>query len=183
MGWWGISMFIITNIRIKNQGFALMEVLVTMVIMAIGMLGIASMLILAHKANTSSYLKQQATQISYNIIDRMRANRQAAINGSYNVNNLSSGVPTLPSTPTDCRTTQCNAALLATYDVWYWLAREVNLLPNGSASIATAVNAGNTIVTVIIQWNDSPAQSKLGANSDISAMNSSLTSLTMETIL
>lgn len=166
------------------RGFAMIEVLVTMVIMAVGMLGIASMLLLSHKASSSSYLKQQAMQTTYNIIDRMRANRQAAIDGSYNVNNLASGVPTLPSTPSpDCSSAACTPTQLATYDVWYWLARDVSLLPNGSASITTSVNGGNTIVTVTLQWDDSPAQSKLGAAGDVSAMNASLVRYSIGTSL
>lgn len=56
----------------RGAGFALLEVLIALVVLAFGMIGIAGMLLVAHKANSSSYLKQQAVQSAYDIIDRVR---------------------------------------------------------------------------------------------------------------
>jgi len=146
------------------RAFSLIEVLVSLVILAIGMLGIASMLMISHKANASSTLRQQAIQSAYNIIDRIRANRQAAINGNYTVSNIvSSGQPTLPSSPsTNCTTTTCSTTQLATYDTWQWLTTDVTQLPNGCGSITTAPSGINTLITITVQWDDSPTQRALG---------------------
>lgn len=151
----------------KMKGFSLLEVLVALVILALGMLGIANMLLLAHKSNSSSYSRQQAIQSAYDIIDHIRANRQAAINGNYSVNNLvSSGTPTIPSAPSaNCLTSSCTTTQLAAYDTWSWLATDVARLPNGCGSIATAPSGTSTLVTVTVQWDDSPAQRALGASS------------------
>ncbi|VEH30404.1 type IV pilus modification protein PilV [Legionella sainthelensi] len=90
-------MYHVSNLGVRQKGLSLIEVLVAFVILAIGMLGIASMLILSSKANNSSYAKQQAVQCAYDIFDKMRANYQAAINGNYNISNINSmGTPTLP---------------------------------------------------------------------------------------
>ena len=157
----------ITTLRNKRsqRAFSLIEVLVALVILAIGMLGIARMLLLSQKSNSSSYIRQQAIQSSYDIIDRMRANRLAAIAGNYTISNLvTSGAPTVPSPPaTNCDTTTCTTAQLATYDTWYWLATDVTQLPNGCGAITTALSGINTLITVTVQWNDSPAQTALGA--------------------
>ncbi len=142
----------------------MIESLVALVILAIGLIGIARMLLLSHKANASNYLRQQAIQSAYDIIDRIRANRQSALNGNYAINNLvANGTPTPPSTPsTNCGTTACSATQLATYDTWYWLKTDVAQLPNGCGSITTAPSGTNKLLTVTIQWNDNPAQQSLG---------------------
>ena len=147
-----------------GQGFSLLEVLIALVILAIGMLGIARMLLITHKSNSSNYIRQQAVQSSYNILDRIHANRSAALTGGYGVSNLvTSGTPTAPSAPsTNCGNSICTSAQLAAYDTWYWLATDVTQLPNGCGSISTAVSGLNTVVTVTVQWDDSPAQQMLG---------------------
>lgn len=154
------------NVICKIHGFSLLEVLVALVVLAIGMLGIANLMLLAHKSNSSSYSRQQAVQSAYDIIDHIRANRQAAINGSYAVNNLvSSGSPTIPSTPSaNCASSSCTSTQLAAYDTWAWLATDVARLPNGCGSITTAPSGISTLVTVTVQWDDSPAQRALGAS-------------------
>ncbi len=56
------------------QGFTLIEVLVTLVILAIGMLGLAGLQLSALRNNTNAYERSQATLLAYDIIDRARAN-------------------------------------------------------------------------------------------------------------
>ena len=150
-----------------HHGFSLLEVLIALVVLAIGMLGIANMLLVAHKTNSSSYVKQQAVQSAYDIIDRIRANRQAAINGNYNVNNLvTTGSPSTPSAPSaNCNTAICSSTQMAAYDSWFWLASDVTQLPNGCGAVTTAVSGVSTLVTVTVQWDDSPTQKVLGASS------------------
>lgn len=156
--------------RVKNgrlAGFALLEVLVSLVVFAVGMLGVAALLIIAHKTSSSNYIKQTGVQYAYNMLDRIRANSQAAINGNYAISNLvSSGSPTVPSAPSsDCSVSVCSATQMAAYDTWYWLAKELALLPAGCGSVVTALDAnGNTSVTITVQWDDSLAQADLGAN-------------------
>jgi type IV pilus assembly protein PilV len=163
---------------------SLLEVLVSVVILALGMLGIASMLLVSNQANNSSYTKQQAIQTVYNIFDKIRSNSQAAINGNYNVNNIgTNGLPTAVSTPAAlCNATACTPAQLATYDTWHWLTRDVSKLPNGCASITTAVSgvAGNTVVTVTVQWDDTPAQRLVGANSATSTANANFVQISIQ---
>jgi type IV pilus assembly protein PilV len=92
----------------KASGFSLFEVLIALIILAIGMLGIADLLMIAHKSNSSNYIRQQAIQSAYDIIDHIRANRQAAIDGNYTISNLTtSGAPSAPSAPS----TMCASCL------------------------------------------------------------------------
>ncbi|KTD61292.1 pre-pilin leader sequence (pilV) [Legionella santicrucis] len=160
----------VSNLGVQQKGLSLIEVLVAFVILAIGMLGIASMLILSSKANNSSYAKQQAVQCVYDIFDKIRANYQAAINGNYTISNINSmGTPILPPQPgTMCNQSPCSSPQLAAYDTWYWLTYDVSKLPNGSGSITATPapgSSGNTIITVTIQWDDSLAINLVGASS------------------
>lgn len=168
-----------------QAGFALIEVLITFLVLAFGMLGIAGMLLTANKANNSSYAKQQAVQSAYDIVDRIRANRLAGIAGSYNVSNLTSGgSATAPAAPsTDCGASTCTAAQLVTYDVWFWLAKDLAQLPNGSGAVVTAPSGTNTLLTITVQWDDSPAQSKLGGANQSASGQPNLAQFSMQTLL
>lgn len=153
----------------RQHGMTLLEVLVSIVILAIGMLGIAGILLISNKANNSSYAKLQAVQCVYDILDRIRTNSASAISGKYNISNIgSNGFPSAVTAPSAlCNVSVCTPAQLAAYDTWYWLTKDVSKLPSGSGSITSSLSgvAGNTIITVTVQWNDSPAQSQIGANS------------------
>jgi type IV pilus assembly protein PilV len=152
----------------RRAGFALLEVLIAVLVMSFGMLGIAGLLFATNRSNTSSILKQQAVQSAANIIDRMRANRDAALTGSYDVGDLAAGVaPTLPAPPAvvcSSATPCAGQAQLAAYDTWYWLTQDLTRLPLGSGAVATSpATGGGTQVQVTVQWDDSPAQALLGA--------------------
>lgn len=143
-------------------GFALLEVLISFVVLAIGMLGIAGLLLTSHKANASSYLRQQAIQSMSNIADRIRANSATAIANGYTADNLSTGL--IPAMPVDCSTSTCSPTQLAAYDLWYWLATDLKPLPDGRGKIITTAPSGsstNTKITITVQWNDAPAQKLL----------------------
>lgn len=173
----------------KAQGYYLLELLVSLVIISFGLLGIAGVLLTAHRASSSSYMRQQAEQSVYNIIDRIRANRTAAINGNYNASNLvTSGQPTLPSSPSKTclgsgSTYSCSSSEMAAYDLWYWLNYDVGSLPNGSASITTSANGTNTLLNIVVQWNDSPAQSLIGAGGQVSSSSASIAQFSLGTLL
>jgi type IV pilus assembly protein PilV len=173
--------------RKRQEGMSLIEVLITLIILAFGLLGIAGVLMFSNKANNSSYLKQQAVQSVYDIFDRMRTNYQAAINGNYNMSNMgSNGVPTSVPAPSPlCTSTACTPSQMAAYDIWFWINNDVNKLPNGSASITSALSgtAGNTIMTVTVQWDDSPAQTALGASSSTSTNNANFVQFSVQSQL
>lgn len=146
-----------------SAGFSLLEVLVALVILSVGLLGIAAMLSSTLKSNDSAYMRSQATILAANIIDRMRANPQGVNNGDYN---FAMGTPA-PGAVTACTGTSadCSAVTLADYDLTQWmtaLASPVNGLPQGLGSITLQSVNGVQLVTVRVQWNDSRASTALG---------------------
>lgn len=69
----------------RSRGFTMIEVLVALVVLSIGLLGVAALQLTSLRSNHSSAMRSQATFLAYDIIDRMRANRADALAGNYNI--------------------------------------------------------------------------------------------------
>jgi type IV pilus assembly protein PilV len=116
------------------RGITLVEILVAVLVLAIGLLGLAGLQTQSLNFNHSAYLRSQATFMAYDIIDRMRANRDAAIAGNYDIAIGAAGT----------------AGTLAGDDLVAWKTSLATLLPNGDGSVARA--AGDVVIQV--QWVD-----------------------------
>ncbi len=141
----------------RSHGFTIVEVLVALVVLSIGLLGIAKLMLFASHANDSAYLRSQATELAYEMLDTMRANRQAAVLHDYDT-----AINVVPSSPGSCVgiATGCGAAQLALYDVYSWkqrLAAPTGSLPAGQGSVVTSNTTPET-ATITVLWDDSAAQ-------------------------
>ena len=139
----------------KFSGFTLIEILVALVILSVGLLGVASLQVQGLRSNQSAYLRSQATLLAYDIADRMRLNSVRAIAGDYNAFDTEGTVPGDPG----CMDAAagCNAAQQSSTDLAEW-ARRVNgsgsaiaLLPDAQGTITRG--AGN-LFTVAIIWQE-----------------------------
>jgi type IV pilus assembly protein PilV len=129
-----------------QAGFTLVEVLIAILVLSIGLLGLAMLQLESLKHNTDAYYRTQATLLAYDIIDRMRANANAARNGSYVVAGA-------PAAQTCGDTGGCaSAANLASYDLHVWYQKLTEALP-ADATPSSITMAGNQI-TVNITWNE-----------------------------
>lgn len=136
-----------THYRQTMGGFTLIEVLVTLVVLAIGLLGLAGLQASSLKHNNSAYQRTQATFLAYDILDRMRANPRGIDSNAYD--NIDTG--TLPGDP-GCIGTSCAPADLANTDIEQWAASLATALPSGRG---TVVGAGaNAPFTVRVMWDD-----------------------------
>lgn len=145
--------------RQSQKGVSLIEILITMMILSIGLLGLAAMQVQGAQYNHSAYLRSQASFLSYDMFDRMRANRGLGINASSYSINLGDPVPT---SPTNCVTTNCNSAEMALFDLNQWKQAVASLLPNGDGEIVfTTAAAGSPLVNIKIQWQDSRKEGAL----------------------
>jgi type IV pilus assembly protein PilV len=143
----------------RAAGFTIVEVLVSLVILSIGLLGIAKLVLYSAHSNDSAYLRSQATQLAYEILDNMRANPTGVTAGNYNIA-LTAAAPN----PGTCVDTTCSAATLAAYDLYVWKNRLAagpatgGVLPSGQGSV-TVAGTSPLIATIIVQWDDQAAQS------------------------
>jgi len=169
----------------RSAGFTLVEVLVSLVILAIGLLGIAKLMLFSSHSNDSAYLRSQATALAYEILDDMRANRQEAI--IPQTYNTPAAVPAVAPGVLCVGVVACTTTQVALYDLYQWgLHLNANsgvappgALPNGQGSV-TAVTSGaqpQTTVTIIVSWNDSVAQNTLNLGGLTTQ------SITLETVL
>lgn len=145
-----------------SRGFTLIEVMIAMLVLSLGLLGIAATLVTSLHSATSNLLMQQAVQTTYDMADRMRSNFQAAKtpNGT-NPYIVALSAPASSAPSPDCTSTTCTPANMAAYDVWQWQTSLRNSLPDGLGSITVAPDATGTmaVVTINVQWSDQPARS------------------------
>jgi type IV pilus assembly protein PilV len=140
----------------NQRGFNLIEVLVTIVVLAIGLLGLAGLQAHSLKNSHSSLYRTIASQQAYDIADRIAANLAGVAAGHYD--NLTA---TLPSDP-NCIATGCSTANMALTDQFQWLRTNAVLLPNGSGTVQCAIGpAGNRICVVTTSWTERTEGSNL----------------------
>lgn len=152
------------NRRPSTAGFSLLEVLISLVVLSVGLLGMAGLMSTTLKTNDSAYMRTQATVEAYNIMDRMRSNTSAVSGGNYAI-----AMPATPvaggSLPNTCtgNSAACTAPQLATYDLAQWEYELAQRLPDGRGSITTTPisNGLGTDVVVTVLWNDSRASRAL----------------------
>jgi type IV pilus assembly protein PilV len=66
--------------RTAQKGVTLIEIMVAVLVFAIGLLGLASLQGLTLQSGQSAYYRTQATNIAYEVADFSRVNRSAVIN-------------------------------------------------------------------------------------------------------
>ncbi|WP_266156430.1 type IV pilus modification protein PilV [Dyella silvatica] len=167
-----------------SQGFSLIEVLVAVLVVSIGLLGIASTLLTATSSATSSYVRQQAVQYTYDILERMRANASVAHDPTsgnpYIVAAAAAGSAPSPN----CSTATCTPAQMAAFDVWQWQSGLQADVPGGLGSVAVSAGTDNTtIVTITVTWSDQPAQTTLSRGTLSSTSTLSTPTYTVTTAL
>ncbi|MEW5967275.1 MAG: type IV pilus modification protein PilV [Pseudomonadota bacterium] len=130
----------------KLSGFTLLEVMVAMVVLSIGLLGLAGLMASSMRNNQGAYHRTQATWLAYDALDRVRANRAGALANAYaGANALGSPVACAPLTAPA-------GANVAAQDINGWKNALNCALPAGDGSIV--VDAASRQVTVTVQWDD-----------------------------
>jgi type IV pilus assembly protein PilV len=125
----------------KGQtGLSLLEVLVAVVVLSLGILGVAGLMNVSLKNSHSALLRAQAAQYAYDMLDRMRVNRTQALAGNYDLP-LAAGPPAGTS--------------LADHDRIGWL-NQLATLPEGDGEIRVTVDPTGNVVRarVRVQWSE-----------------------------
>jgi len=132
-----------------QRGMTLIEILVAIVVLSIGLLGLAGLQLKGLQVNQGSTYRWQAAVLAEDIADRIRADKAGATAGSYAV---TGGVTSSSAT----------GGTLAT--IQEWLAR-VATLPAGTASIAATPGGPANSMTITVTWVDSRAKAGVADSS------------------
>lgn len=96
----------------QQRGFTMIEILVSMVIVAIGLLGLVALQATAQQAQTESYSRAQALALLQDMVERINANRYAVSCFAFTTD-TANGVPYLgtvdPGNPGNNFTPTCSA--------------------------------------------------------------------------
>ncbi|VAW73885.1 Type IV fimbrial biogenesis protein PilV [hydrothermal vent metagenome] len=144
-----MSLSISNSVTAKRQkGTTLLEVLISVLVLSIGLLGVAGLQTYGLRYNQSAYLRSQATILAYDMVDRMRSNSSGVAAGYYN----SVSTATLPTDP-NCISTGCTNLELANHDIREWANYFVGtqpVLPSANGS----VSRNGSIFTVNVSWTE-----------------------------
>ena len=133
----------------KQKGVGLIEILVSILVLGVGALGVATMQLTGLKYNTGSQGRSQAILLANDMMDRMRANRAFANDTlQYNTN----GFEGAQGTPPDCYTAACTPEMIAEFDQWHFLNQVQTLLPFGLAQIESEDIGDQKIYRITLQW-------------------------------
>ncbi len=136
----------------KPAGFSLIEALVAMVVVAVGLLGLAAMITAGLRSNQIAALQGLAAIDSENITGLMAANPAGVEAGNY----IISALPTsAPGNLCESETAPCSPSEEAQADLWSFAETLQNNLPDPAAQIQCAVpcsSTGNTPIVVTVSW-------------------------------
>ncbi|MFT5503555.1 MAG: type IV pilus assembly protein PilV [Gammaproteobacteria bacterium] len=125
-----------------QKGVSLVESMIALLIISVGLLGIAALQITAMKQNTSALNHSRAVWITYNISDRIRANSSRF--DDY------TGIDTKEDYEQDCSANACNTANMILADAADWKLMVLNL-PDGRG-IITSPSADE--LNIAVMWDD-----------------------------
>ncbi|MEQ5836528.1 type IV pilus modification protein PilV [Marinobacter sp. NFXS9] len=125
----------------------MIEILVAVLVLAVGLLGVAGLQALSLRNATSVHFDQQAQSYADDIINRIMANRDAATSGDY------AATPPTSEPSTNCSTETCGASQTATWDLWQWneaLTSDVGAPPQAVGNVDWNNATGE--YTISITW-------------------------------
>lgn len=134
----------------REQGVTLIEVLIAIVIMALGLIGIAAMQSAAIGNNQLSFDYTQAATATQNMAERMRANKEGVLNNNYL---FAAGVPTNPAA--NCAAALCTSPQQAAWDIAAWYASSTTAA-NKPANVPAGATANLVGVQVGISCENTP---------------------------
>ncbi len=136
-----------TIIRRKCAGFTLIEVMISMIVLSIGLLGLAALETKTLRDNQNAYYRSLASQFAYEMADRIRVNKAEAskTNSKYFLD-----PDQAQSQPTCENVSGCSPLLMAEHDLYQWNELITDALPMSSGIITKSGGA----MVITIQWDE-----------------------------
>ena len=128
----------------RRSGFSLIEVMIALVIISVGLLGVAGLYVQSMQAGRTSMLRHHAVTLAGDVADRIRANPRAGI--AYEGPGLNG----------DCTTgyVDCDAVAMAGHDILLWKNQAAESLPEGEVNIAFENAALPPVYRIEVSWSE-----------------------------
>lgn len=139
----------------RQKGATLIEALVSILVLSLGLLGMAALQLNALSFQKSSVATNRLAELTGDISEKIRANPTAARDGDYVYTATYSTAKSATMTSNLCRTSgvDCTTAQIANDDIGAWLMKSQTTMPSGAARLEGDVNSGFN-VTVMYQDKD-----------------------------
>lgn len=128
--------------RHRTAGLTLVEILIALLVISVGLLGVAGLHAMSLRNNYDALMRSHASALAGDIADRMRANRAAALaeDSDYVIGITDEEVEVEEDSP------------IAIIDLDEWRTALAEQLPQGKGSIA--IDTDTRIVTITVQWGE-----------------------------
>lgn len=141
----------------RQNGASLIEVLISIFVLAVGLLGLASLQVNAMKFEKSSSQRAEASQATYDLSERMRANfvdqATTALTYSY-LTNYATSHAAAHSPPNTCNVADCTTEMIAANDMAEWLRSLQRRISGGTGYVAVVPGASVLTFDIAIMWNE-----------------------------
>ena len=136
--------FLATTTRQRRKGFSLVEVLIALVVLSVGMLGVAGLYVQSMQASRTSMLRHHAVILAGDVADRIRANPRAGIayQGSGRDNDCVSGF------------VNCDAPAMAGHDILSWKQQAAETLPEGDVQVTFDESGDLPTYLIVVIWSE-----------------------------
>jgi type IV pilus assembly protein PilV len=127
-----------------QRAFSMVEVLVAMVVLSVGLLGIAALYVTALQSGSSAIARMQAVNIASDLADRIRGNSAVVANYDTSVTAPAQGCVGVVCAPND----------MAANDLFVLNQQITQLLPGNTSGQVTVVGALPATVAIKISWSE-----------------------------
>jgi type IV pilus assembly protein PilV len=143
--------------KFKQSGVSLIEALVALLVLALGIMGLAGIQTQTLIDSRATNNREVAIQMTEDILERMQANREVR-HSNPTPNPYEVAFNATPANP-DCFSNLCNGTQMANFDLWQWKTTLGALLPGGDAQVFRSTTDTSQF-GVLIAWNESLAKNQ-----------------------
>lgn len=146
------------GVAFKQKGSTLLESLVSMLVLAVGVLGLLGLQIRTLNNNQTANHRMVAVRLAETLTERAQAYPGGFFGSggltptvdAYNLSGSWAALPA-PASTTNCNTNSCTPAQWAQFDLWEWQQSVINSLPGGQATTFVS-NEDSGQLGIMLAW-------------------------------
>lgn len=142
---------------LANRGVSLIEALVALLVLALGVMGMAGIQTRTLVESRTTNARSVAVMMADDLLDRMQANATVRVTNPATNPYIVGFNDTL--TTADCISSTCNGTQLAQFDLQQWKTQLSQLLPGGNARVFRSTTDPAQF-GVLIGWNSTQAKNE-----------------------